>query len=134
MRTYSQSDWQDALDAWADGEFSEEWRDVRHAMAMQGCIYPPSGTRWDSWDDDAPSQRAILIRALRETPTLLAKCVKGAKSWSVVIDRLMRARDDWRAEMRAEEGDDEDRPMDRAAPQRIADILQRITDSTGQAS
>ena len=53
-----------------------------------GWHYPPSGTRWDSWDDDAPSQRAILIRALRETPTLLAKCVKGAKSWSVVIDRL----------------------------------------------
>lgn len=134
MRTYSQSNWTDALRAWDDGEFSDEWRDVRHTMAMQGCIYPPAGTRWDSWDDDAPSQRAILIRAIRETPMLLGGCVKGAHSWSVVIDRLMRARDDWRAEMRAEEGDDEDRPMDRAAPQRIADILRRITDSTGQPS
>ncbi|MBE3073133.1 MAG: hypothetical protein IMZ67_09175 [Acidobacteria bacterium] len=129
MKTFSPDSWNAAQDAWTDGEFSSEWRDARHVMAMNGCIYPPTGTRFDSWEDDAPSQRAILIRAIRETPGLLATSMRGAPSWSKVIERLMRARDDWRDEMRAEEGDDTDRVVDRSAPVTIAAVLKRIADS-----
>lgn len=129
MKTYSREAWTDAQDAWDDGEFSDEWREARHTMAMQGCIFPPSGTRWDSWEDDAPSQRAVLIRAIRESPDLLRQSMKGASSWSVVIERLMRRRDAWRAEMRAEEQPDDDRWNDRDATLTLKKILDRVAAS-----
>jgi hypothetical protein len=129
VKTFSREAWTDAQAAWDDGEFSDEWREVRHTMAMQGCIFPPSGTKWDSWEDDAPTQRAILIRAIRETPDLLRASIAGASSWHQVIDRLTHRLNDWRAEMRADEGPDDDRPVDRDAPMRIAHILARIADS-----
>lgn len=128
-RTFSRSDWLAAQQAWDDGEFSSEWREVRHKAAMGGIIFPPSGTRFDSWDDDQPSQRAMLIRAIRETPKLLDRCLIGARSWSEVIDRLMRARDEWREQMRLEEPPPEDVPDHRESAMALAAILRRIGDS-----
>ena len=64
MRTFSSTHWQAALDAWTAGDFSDEWRPYRHEAAMRGMIYPPEGTRFDSWDDPEPSQRALLARPL----------------------------------------------------------------------
>lgn len=113
-RTYSRADWNAAQDAWAD--FSSEWRDVRHQAGMRGILFPPSGTRWDSWDDDAPSQRAILIRAIRETPALLAKCVGRSRSWSEVIAQLVAGRDDIRYESHRREHDERERNIEAMQP------------------
>lgn len=103
MRTFTRADLDAANAAWTEGQFSPEWRTIRHKAAMGGLIYPPSGDKHDSWEDDSPSQRAILIRAIRETPKLLDRCVTGAKSWHDVVDRLTSARDEWREELDAKE-------------------------------
>ena len=129
MRTFARSDWNAAQQAWDEGEFSDEWRNVRHRAAMGGIIYPPSGSRWDSWDDDSPSQRAILIRAIRETPQLLDRCITGARSWSEVIDRLTRSRDEWRERLRLEQQDYDDDPDEREATVALARIIRRLGDS-----
>lgn len=102
-RTYSREDWLTAQAAWEAGEFSAEWKDWRHWAATEGTIiFPPDGTKWDSWDDDSPSQRAMLIRAIRETPTMLRRALRGARSWAEVIERLLLDRDVLRTE-RAED-------------------------------
>lgn len=131
MRTFSRSDWNAAQEAWTEGGFSPEWRELRHVMALNGAIFPPSGDAWDSWEDDSPSQRAILIRAIRETPELLGRLSKGARSWSALIDRLTRARDTWRAENAERDADEEQRRAEervshREAVTSLAAILGRI--------
>lgn len=130
MRTYSSEHWNAALDAWDAGEFSREWRDVRHQAAMRGIIYPPDGSKWDSWEDDSPSQRAMLIRAIRETPALLSKCIARSQSWSDVIAKLTQARDDWRAEIAlAESRIVRDEPDHRESTLALGSIIRRIGDS-----
>ncbi|MBA3583022.1 MAG: hypothetical protein H0W36_00580 [Gemmatimonadetes bacterium] len=133
MRTFTRAELGAAWAAWDNGDFSDEWRDVRHRAALGGLIYPPSGTKWDSWDDDNPSQRAMIIRAIRESPVMLDRCVIGAKSWSDVIERLMKRRDDWREEQaereRAAAREREDEPTPRQAVMSIRQIFDRITDS-----
>ena len=99
MRTFSRDQWEASLAAWEAGEFSDEWKPYRHAAAMRGFPYPPSGSKWDAWDDDSPSQRAMLIRAIRETPALLSRCIARSRSWSEVIAQLTGARDSWRADV-----------------------------------
>lgn len=98
MRTFTRSQLEEADAAWTAGEFSDEWSHIRRRAAAGGLIYPPAGSKWDSWDDDSPSQRAMLVRAIRETPRLLDRCVVGARSWSEVLTRLLRVRDEWRDE------------------------------------
>ena len=105
---------------------------------MGGLIWPPDGTKWDSWEDDNPSQRAILIRAIRETPRLLDKCVVGARSWSDVIANLLKERDDWRVRnnfaARDQEWDRRDDITHREAVTALGSILQRIDDSRSGAA
>ena len=129
MKTYSRSDWDAAQEAWRD--FSPEWRAVRHQAAMRGILFPPNGTRWDSWEDDSPSQRAMLIRAIRESPSLLERCIARSRSWSEVIGKLTSARDDWRYEQaeRARHIVRED-PDHRQSMQSISAILQRIAEAS----
>ena len=134
MRTFTRADLDAANAAWAEGRFSSEWRNVRHKAAMGGLIYPPAGDRHDSWDDDNPSQRAILIRAIRETPRLLDKCLIGAPSWSVVIRRLMAERDEWREELDRKARDAEwqrrrENPTHREAAMSVKQILERMANS-----
>lgn len=132
-RTYSHSTYMESRAAWDDGDFSAEWKPWRHKAAMEcGIIFPPNGTSLDSWEDARPTQRAILIRAIRETPTLLTRAMKGATSWSQIVDRLMLARDRVRAEQRASEvrqpADEE--PL---RPQEAAVSLKRILDRIGES-
>jgi hypothetical protein len=136
MRTFTRSDLDAANAAWTAGEFSREWRDIRHKAAMGGLIYPPDGDKHDSWEDDSPSQRAILIRAVRETPKLLDRCVVGASSWYVVIDRLTKARDEWRDELNAKERAAERerrswRQTNREAMTPVSDVLPVVAASIG---
>lgn len=132
MRTFTRAELDAANAAWADGDFSTEWRKVRHKAAMGGLIYPPNGTQWDSWEDDSPSQRAMLIRAIRETPRLLDHCLVGAKSWSQVIQRLTGARDEWRSDLDEKDRDEHyrrDVTDHRESVMTLAAILNRIEDS-----
>jgi hypothetical protein len=133
MRTFSQEAWTEAQAAWSDGRFSDEWREVRHQAAMRGMIYPPEGTQWDSWDDDEPSQRAMLIRAIRETPKLLSVAISRSSSWGQVIEYVLKRRDDMRAELDDRDRDlarrKADEPDQREASMALKAILNRIGDS-----
>jgi hypothetical protein len=133
MRSFSRSDWDASQAAWRDGEFSDEWKGVRHQAAMRGMIYPPEGTRWDSWDDDEPSQRAMLIRAIRETPQLLATAISRSHSWGQVIEYVIKRRDDIRAELDERERDKARQRAEEAGPREavasLKAILNRIGDS-----
>jgi hypothetical protein len=100
---------------------------------MRGMIRPPEGTRWDSWEDDSPSQRAMLIRAIRETPALLGQAIDRSRTWYEVIAWVTGQRDQWRDEVSAEERDlmrrRADGSRDREAVMSIKAILTRIGDS-----
>jgi hypothetical protein len=133
MRTFNRTDWEASLAEWEAGQFSDEWRNVRHLAAMRGMIYPPTGTKWDSWEDDEPSQRAMLIRAIRETPRLIEEIVGQSRSWHEVIAKLTARRDElredsWRETRREDLERDELTPQESTAL--IADILTKIRDST----
>lgn len=95
QRTYDQATYLRARDAWEAGRFGSEWNDWRNLAGKAGIIFPPAGTPDDSWGDESPSQRAILIRAIREQPRLLRRAITAGRvnSWSDVIERLLLGRD-----------------------------------------
>jgi len=96
-RTFSKTRWLAARAAWRDGEFGPEWKRWRELAAIvAGIIDPPAGSVWDLWTDDDPSQRAIVIRAIRETPELLEAAIRtpGVHAWAAVIAVLLRSRDE----------------------------------------
>lgn len=129
-RTFSKADWEAAQAQWRSGDFSPEWRNFRHQAAMRGMIYPPEGSKWDSWEDDEPSQRALLIRAVRDTPSLLSEAIGRSRTWGEVIAYVLRRRDMWREELDEKERRARlNRPVHREAMQSLASILQRIEDS-----
>ena len=97
-RTFSKADWNAAAAAWSAIDLGAEWLEVRRRAALRGMLWPPNGSKWDTWDDDQPSQVAILIRAIRETPAALLSCIDAASSWGEVIGRLIEIRDQWRAD------------------------------------
>ncbi|CAN5769127.1 hypothetical protein BH23CHL8_BH23CHL8_26280 [soil metagenome] len=101
VRAFRRADLEAAEAAWRAGRFSPEWVPWRRVAAeLAGIIYPPEGTEWDQWDEPAPSQRAILIRAIRETPGALRAAIaaSGVRSWGDVIERLLSQRDTMRDE------------------------------------
>jgi hypothetical protein len=128
VRTFSRSHWEAALEAWDAGGFSDEWKPFRHQAAMRGIIYPPDGTKWDSWEDENPSERAILIRAIRETPALLREAIARRDSWAGVVQYVVHRRDAWRAELAEAERDepDPDLPSQRESTIALKRILDRI--------
>jgi hypothetical protein len=99
---YSRERWEAAQASWRDGEpWSDEWREWRHLAAQHGILEAPEGTEWDQWDDDYPTERAMLIRAIRETPSALRAAVLEPRthSWASVIAILVRRRDAQRDEV-----------------------------------
>jgi hypothetical protein len=128
MRTFSRAHWEASLETWDAGGFSHEWKPFRHQAAMRGIIYPPDGTRWDSWEDEDPSERAILVRAIRETPALLREAIARRDSWSGVVQYVVHRRDAWRAELAEAQRDepDPDLPDQREATIALKRILDRI--------
>lgn len=134
-RTYTLEDVQRARREWKQGRFSDEWRPYAKLAQLGGIIYPPEGTRWDTWEDDEPSQRALLVRAIRETPDLLRASIIGARSWGEVIGRLLKGRDTMREDATLRDRDDawrrRDEPSAPQALQSIAAIVGRIRESVG---
>lgn len=131
--TFSRETFLKAKAAWAEGEYGAAWEFYRHAAADRGFIFPPSGTKWDSWEDDEPSQRAIVYRAIEETPQLLQDAIRHSRSWSQVVGKLTQARDSMRddADLRGlqDEWDRQDEPSARQALNSLATIIDRIRDS-----
>ena len=134
--TYSKQDYEDAQAAWAAGHFSAEWTYWKRLAAREaGILWPPSGTEHDSWEDASPSQRAVLVRAIRETPNLLEKAIRaeGPPTWSRVVGRLFSARDAMRDRLDESDGREAAlrslEPSPRQATRSIKDILTVIGDS-----
>ena len=120
-----------AMAAWDRGRFGPEWSDVRGMAARAGIIFPPDGDPDDSWAAEHPSQRAILVRAIRETPRLLRRAIEkpGARSWGDVVGRLLLTRDRWDDAIdRHEEAWEATKA---ARPSAVADVLATIADSLG---
>lgn len=114
---YKAAEWQRADREWSSGGFSPEWEPWRVLARTEGTIlFPPEGGPFDSWEDDSPSQRAVLVRAMRETPELLRHSIRGARSWGQVIERLFLLRDRWRRTHRPDQsrGSDHDPSRDEA--------------------
>lgn len=118
--------------AWDAGRFSPEWREWRHLAAMRcGIVDPPAGTRWDSWADADPSERAILVRAIRETPAALRAALLSGRchTWAQVVREVLVGRD-----RMADEADRRERGWEatRRAPMAAAsDVLGVVADSLG---
>lgn len=133
MRTYSRETWEDAQRVWTEGEYGDEWALVRSVAAHRGMIYPPSGTRWDSWEDPNPSQRAIIYRALQDTPKTLHEAVRQSWSWAEVVHRILRDLEDRREGVQLAEKDDrwerKGEPDGREATVSLKRILDRISES-----
>jgi hypothetical protein len=129
QRTYSRQVIEESRAAWDAGDFSAEWKPWRHMAAMvAGIIYPPDGTKWDSWGDDSPSQRAMLVKAMRESPEALRAAIRAARrpTWSAVLDEMLRV---WgeRGERVDEAIRDNDRERaDDITHQQAKDTLRRI--------
>jgi hypothetical protein len=131
MRTYVRADIEASRQAWAD--FGPEWSEYRRIAAERGMLYPPSGSPFDSWEDPEPSQRAIIYRAIEDTPKALREIVGSSWSWSQVIRKLMtdleRRREDADFRERDAEWAKLNDPSDRQATQTLGAILGRIGES-----
>jgi hypothetical protein len=131
-RTYDRETFLRARDAWDAGRFGPEWSDWRGLAGKAGIIFPPDGSLDDSWTDAKPSQRAIVIRAIRETPRLLrwALTRPGVASWGDVIEKLLDGRD--RMGMDADAAERQWDTVKRSRPPvSVADILGTVRDSLG---
>jgi hypothetical protein len=135
QRTFSREQWESAQAAWRAADLGPEWREWRHLAAMTaGIIIPPTGTKWDSWGDADPSQAALLIRAIRDTPDLLRAALHapGVHSWGVVIAILMRGRDALMDQVEQRERDwSAVKAPRRGAMTPIAETLSTLIDSLG---
>lgn len=130
VRTYRREDLVEARRRWAEGEFGEEWAPYRKLAAERGFIFPPDGSRWDSTEDDEPSQRAIVYRALEDTPALLRASIAASRSWGQVVGALMPAiramREDADLAERDAGWDREQRPSRREALETYGEISRRM--------
>lgn len=133
-RTYDRATFDAARRAWVDGKYGRGWEPIRRIAAERGFLYPPSGTPDDDRDAEAPSQRAIIWRALQDNPDALRTIVSRSKSWNDVVDRIIgleeRLRRDADERLRDVEWDAEhERPTHREAVMALGSVLGRLRDS-----
>ncbi len=141
-RTFAKVTWDDAQAAWETGHFfdddwKDEWEETRKLAAKEGdIIAAPVGTRWDRWDVEGPTQRAIIARAMDETPELLKYAIraKGAPTWAKVVAFLVMGRDEIRGDIRREEHHDRTQKAERATPSQdaysVGQIMTILKDSS----
>lgn len=133
-RLYTPERYREAQAAWRG--FGPEWTYWRKLAASEaGILEPPEGSEWDSWEVHDPSERAIIIRAIRETPSLLERAIRaeGAPTWSRVVALLVRSRDAMRdrldERLKAEADERRSEPSPRDATRSLKDILTVLADS-----
>jgi hypothetical protein len=90
MRTYSRADYERSQAEW--DEFRAGWTEVRRA-AQDWSIFPPSGSRWDQWDAENPTQAAIVARLLDSNKPALLEIVGRSRSWSQVVAGIIQLED-----------------------------------------
>ena len=132
--TFDRETWQRAVAAWDAGRFGPEWSDWRRLAARAGIIFPPIGSPDDSWADARPSQRAMVVRAIRETPRLLrwALTRPGIRSWADVIEHLLTGRDAMALDADQRDAEWQATKARRTAPpEHIGGSLTTIVDSLG---
>lgn len=129
-RTYRREDFLEARRRWDEGGFGQAWAPYRKLAGEHGFIFPPEGSRWDSWEDAEPSQRAIVYRAIEDTPALLREAIARSRSWGQVVAALIRAierlRDDADLAERDAAWERDHGPDPREATTAIKRILDRI--------
>lgn len=138
-RTFSRTEWAEAEQAWRDlmprPSQLALWEGIRRAARERGILYPPTGSRWDSWADPQPSQFALIARESVDNPGRLLAAIGASGSWSQVIARIVRQRDDIREDTLLREKDDRweraKEPTHREAAMSVGAILQRLADSAG---
>lgn len=132
-RTFSREAFVHSQNQWREGEFGGEWLFYRQLAADRGFIFPPNGTKDDSIEDEKPSQRAMIWRAIDETPQMLVDAIRASRSWTEVIAKLMARRDAMRDDLDLRERqikwDNQDHPTARQAMVHLSDILTKIKDS-----
>lgn len=115
------------------------WRDARHTMALRGHIDPPHGSGRDSWGDDGQlTQRAVIVRAMRDTPALFSRSLSAASSWGDLCRLLIAGRvglevDALERETWADQDAEPDRVGHAEAVATLAGVLRRISWSDPQA-
>lgn len=129
-RTYRREDVVESRRRWAEGEFDAAWQPYRTLAAGRGFIHPPAGSRHDSIDDEPPSQRAIVWRAIEDTPTLLRDAIRRSRNWGEVVRLLIaeldRRREDAGLAERDAAWEREQLPTRRQAAEHIASIFGRL--------
>lgn len=108
MRTFRWIDIEASRLAWAD--YAPKWRVYRDLAADRGMLYPPEGSRWDEVTDQWPSQRAILQRAIDDTPNTLRAAIAASRTWGEVVGLIISAQNDIRSRLAdpPKEGPDRD--------------------------
>lgn len=130
MRTYRREDFLAAREAWDKDFDHDDWGPFRAAAAERGMLYPPSGSKLDSWEDPKPSQRAIVYRAIQDTPEALMDAINESRSWSEVIGKVMLDMHGRREYVRmAEEDAAWERKQYRGPMESIGNILTKYRDS-----
>jgi hypothetical protein len=126
-RRLTREQYEASVASWTAGSpWSGEWKKWRHMAAMEaGIVMAPTGDPYDSWADEQPSERAMLIRAIRETPDALAAAIRSPRvhSWAAVVAVLTRGRDELYAEV---DMGVRHRPVDEANPAQARRTLERI--------
>lgn len=135
VRTYDRATFEAARAAWYDADL-RGWDTIRAAGAERGMLYPPTGSKWDSWDDRDPSQVAVIEQLRQENPDELLRIVRASRSWSQVVERVIALRDHNRELVRIRLDDDEweaaqERRRRYGDPQSLGAILRRLGDSVG---
>lgn len=129
-RTYRREDLEEATRRWSEGAFDEAWQPYRAAAAARGFIFPPDGSRDDSVEDPQPSQRAIVWRAIEDTPRLLMATIRRSSSWNDVVRLLIAELDRRRVDAGFEElaisNERASHPTRRQAAERVGALLDRL--------
>lgn len=133
MRTLSRSEYDAMTEAWAD--FDYRWKPWRELAARSGVLFPPSGSKHDSIEDEEPSQRAIVFQAMTDTPAMLREAIGRSHSWREIVGRVLLGREHLREDATLRARDDawerRDEPTHREALETLGALLTKIGDSVG---
>lgn len=128
-RTFARDDFLRGQEAWAE---YPDWEPLR-IMSREWTCFPPSGSKWDQWDSEDPTQSALVARAWSDNRPELLRIVGRSHSWSQVIrgiiqlERRLSEEADQRERDYAR--DKADHPTHVGAAMSIKAILNRMADS-----
>lgn len=129
MKTYSRATFDEARKAWAEGDFGDEWTEIRRIAGERGYIYPPAGTKWDDVEE-VQSQRSIIYQAMTDNPTALIATMTRSRSWHDVAQGVMAHRGVLRdlADTAEDDAEWEKRhhPSRKEAPETLLAIMRRV--------